>query len=81
MIKDAQGIVVENMRFTKERYEMCLAHIEEERAALEEKISLRDAEIVTLSAALEELRSSAETQVIEIVTLLRPMVTSHLHIC
>ncbi|XP_011341570.2 hyaluronan mediated motility receptor isoform X1 [Ooceraea biroi] len=62
MIKDAQSIVKEEMRLTNERYETCLARMEEERVTLEEKISQRDAEIVKFSAALEELRSSAETQ-------------------
>jgi predicted nuclease with TOPRIM domain len=63
MIKDAQSIVEEEMRLGYERYETCLARMEEERTTLEEKVSQRDAEIVKLSTALEELRSSAETQV------------------
>ncbi|KAH0956184.1 hypothetical protein HN011_002950 [Eciton burchellii] len=62
MIKDAQSIVEEEMRLGYERYEICLARMEEERTTLEEKVSQRDAEIVKLSTALEELRSSAETQ-------------------
>jgi len=63
MMKNAQNIVQEGMRFDNERYEICLARMEEERATLEEKVSQRDAEIIKLSAALAELRSSAETQV------------------
>lgn len=69
MMKDAQSIVEEEMRLNNERYETCLARMEEERVTLEEKVSQRDAEIVKLSTTLEELRSSAETQVIQVVPL------------
>lgn len=63
MIREAQSTVEEEMRLAAERYKACLARMEMERAALDEKLSQRDAEITKLSAALEELRSSAETQV------------------
>ncbi|XP_026667306.1 hyaluronan mediated motility receptor-like [Ceratina calcarata] len=62
MIKDAKATVEDEMRLTAERYKACLARVELERAALDEKLAQKDAEITRLSMTLEELRSSAETQ-------------------
>ncbi|XP_014470917.1 PREDICTED: hyaluronan mediated motility receptor-like isoform X2 [Dinoponera quadriceps] len=62
MIREARNTVEEEMRLAAERYKACLARMETERTALDEKLSQRDAEITKLSATLEELRSSAETQ-------------------
>lgn len=53
----------EEMHHASERYEACLARVEQERASLDEKLAQRDAEITKLSAMLEELKASAETQV------------------
>lgn len=53
----------EEMHHANERYEACLARVEQERASLDEKLAQRDAEITKLSAMLEELKASAETQV------------------
>lgn len=64
MIKNAQTVVKEEMEMSNERYQACLARMEKERVMLQERVEQRDAEISKLSAALEELRSSAETQVI-----------------
>lgn len=63
MIREARNTVQEEMELAAERYKACLARMEMERTALDEKLSQRDAEITKLSATLEELRSSAETQV------------------
>lgn len=63
MIREAKITVEEEMRLTAERYKTCLARVEMERAALDEKLAQKDAEITRLSVTLEELRSSAETQV------------------
>lgn len=62
MIREAKITVEEEMRLTAERYKTCLARVEMERAALDEKLAQKDAEITRLSVTLEELRSSAETQ-------------------
>ncbi|XP_012229058.1 putative leucine-rich repeat-containing protein DDB_G0290503 isoform X2 [Linepithema humile] len=62
MIKDAQSTVKDEMRLAIKRYKACLAHMEAERTALDQKLSQKDAEITKLSATLEELRLSAETQ-------------------
>lgn len=62
MIKDAKTAVEEEMRLTAERYKACLARVELERAALDEKLAQKDAEITRLSITIEELRTSAETQ-------------------
>lgn len=62
--------MIEEMQLATERYNTCLARMEMERAALDEKLSQRDAEITKLSATLEELRSSAETQVTIVVSKL-----------
>lgn len=63
MIREARKTVEEEMELAAERYKACLARMEMERTALDEKLSQRDAEITKLSATLEELRLSAETQV------------------
>ncbi|XP_076750292.1 uncharacterized protein LOC143423101 [Xylocopa sonorina] len=62
MIRDAKATVEEEMRLTAERYKACLARVEMERVALDEKLAHKDAEITRLSITLEELKSSAETQ-------------------
>ncbi|XP_032668210.1 hyaluronan mediated motility receptor-like isoform X2 [Odontomachus brunneus] len=62
MIREARNTVEEEMQLAAERYKACLARMEMERTALDEKLSQRDAEITKLSATLEELRSSVETQ-------------------
>ncbi|XP_011151920.1 hyaluronan mediated motility receptor isoform X2 [Harpegnathos saltator] len=62
MIIEARNVVEEEMQLAAERYKACLARMEMERAALDDKLSQRDAEITKLSATLEELRSSVETQ-------------------
>ncbi|KAG7204959.1 hypothetical protein KM043_005345 [Ampulex compressa] len=62
MIREARTAVEEEMRLTAERYKTCLARVEVERAALDEKLAQRDAEISRLSTTLEELKSCAETQ-------------------
>ncbi|CAD1468961.1 unnamed protein product, partial [Heterotrigona itama] len=62
MIREAKVTVEEEMRLTAERYKACLAHVEMERAALDEKLAHKDAEINRLSATLKELKNSAETQ-------------------
>lgn len=64
MMKETQSTVEDEMRLTNERYKACLLRVEMERAVLDEKLSQRDAEIAKLSATLEELRLSIETQVI-----------------
>lgn len=64
MIKEAQSSVEEEMHIASERYKACLARMELERASLDEKLAQRDDEIAKLSAMLEELKASAETQVI-----------------
>lgn len=51
------------MQLAAKRYKVCLARMEMERTALDEKLSQRDVEITKLSATLEELRSPVETQV------------------
>ncbi|XP_054005012.1 hyaluronan mediated motility receptor-like [Hylaeus anthracinus] len=61
-IKEAKATVEEEMRLTVERYKASLARVEMERTALDEKLAQKDAEINRLSAILEELKSSAETQ-------------------
>lgn len=63
MIREAKITVEEEMRLTAERYKACLARVEMERTALDEKLAIKDAEISRLSATLEELKNSAETQV------------------
>lgn len=62
MIREAKAAVEEEMRMTAERYKACLVRVETERAALDEKLSQKDAEITRLSITLEQLKSSAETQ-------------------
>ncbi|XP_043527976.1 hyaluronan mediated motility receptor-like isoform X1 [Frieseomelitta varia] len=62
MIREAKITVEEEMRLTAERYKACLARVEMERTALDEKLAHKDAEINRLSATLKELKNSAETQ-------------------
>ncbi|KAK1138109.1 hypothetical protein K0M31_002594 [Melipona bicolor] len=62
MIREAKVTVEEEMRLTAERYKACLARVEMERTALDEKLANKDAEINRLSATLKELKNSAETQ-------------------
>ncbi|TGZ32605.1 Uncharacterized protein DBV15_08939 [Temnothorax longispinosus] len=62
MVEEARNTVEEEMRLANDRYKTCLLRMEVERAALDEKLSQRDAEITELSMTLEKLRSSAETQ-------------------
>ena len=62
MIMEAKTGVEEEMRLTTERYKSCLTRVEMERVVLDEKLVQKDAEITQLSVALEELKSSAETQ-------------------
>ncbi|XP_060821531.1 myosin-9-like isoform X3 [Bombus pascuorum] len=62
MIREAKITVEEEMRLTAERYKACLARVEMERTALDEKLAIKDAEINRLSTTLEELKNSAETQ-------------------
>ncbi|XP_031837028.1 uncharacterized protein LOC116428932 [Nomia melanderi] len=62
MIREATIAVKEEMQRTAERYKTCLARVERERAELDEKLLLKDAEISRLSIMLEELKTSAETQ-------------------
>lgn len=63
MVEEARNTVEEEMRLANDKYKTCLLRMEVERAALDEKLSQRDAEINKLSSTLEELRSSVETQV------------------
>lgn len=71
MVEEARNTVEEEMLLANDRYKTCLLRMEVERAALDEKLSQRDAEITKLSMTLEELRSSVETQVtiIMLITL------------
>ncbi|XP_012522875.1 hyaluronan mediated motility receptor isoform X2 [Monomorium pharaonis] len=62
MVEEARNTVEEEMRLANERYKACILHMEMERAALDEKLLQRDAEITKLSTTLEELKSSVETQ-------------------
>ena len=62
MIMEAKTAVEEEMRVTTEKYKSSLAQAEMDRVALTEKLVERDAEITRLSVALEELKSSADTQ-------------------
>lgn len=62
MIREAKATVEEEMRLSAERYKACLARVEIERAALDDKLAQKNAEINRLSVILEELKSSAETQ-------------------
>ncbi|KAL6252244.1 hypothetical protein P5V15_014785 [Pogonomyrmex californicus] len=62
MFEETRSTVEEEMRLANERYKICLAHMETERIALDEKLLQKDAEITKLSMILEELRSSVETQ-------------------
>ncbi|XP_077272103.1 uncharacterized protein LOC143902808 [Temnothorax americanus] len=62
MVEEARNTVEEEMRLANDRYKTCLLRMEVERAALDEKLSQRDAEITELSMTLEKLRSSVETQ-------------------
>ncbi|XP_017797874.1 PREDICTED: putative leucine-rich repeat-containing protein DDB_G0290503 [Habropoda laboriosa] len=62
MIREARATVEEEMRLSAERYKACLARVELERAALDEKLVQKNAEITRLSVILEDLKSSAETQ-------------------
>ena len=62
MIMEAKTAVEEEMRLATERYESCLAQVEMDRVALTEKLVEKDAEITRLTVALEELKSSADTQ-------------------
>ncbi|XP_014616668.1 PREDICTED: hyaluronan mediated motility receptor-like isoform X2 [Polistes canadensis] len=63
MIKQATSEIEEEMRLNDEKYKACLARIESERVALENKLALRDAEIAKLSSIIEELKSSAVIQI------------------
>jgi len=63
MVEETRNTVEEEMRLANDRYKTCLLRMEIERAALDEKLTQRDAEITKLSMTLEELRSSQETQV------------------
>ncbi|KAL6448406.1 hypothetical protein ACFW04_000378 [Cataglyphis niger] len=62
MMKEAQNTVEDEMRLTNERYKACLVRMELEHVILDEKLSQKDTEIAKLSATLEELRQSIETQ-------------------
>ncbi|XP_011698345.1 PREDICTED: hyaluronan mediated motility receptor-like isoform X2 [Wasmannia auropunctata] len=62
MVEEARNTVEEEMRLANEKYKTCLLRMEVERAALDEKLAQRDAEITKLSVTLEELKSSVETQ-------------------
>ncbi|KMQ91822.1 hyaluronan mediated motility receptor [Lasius niger] len=62
MMKEEQNSMEDELRLTHERYKACLLRVEMERVILDEKLSLRDAEITKLSATLEEFRLSIETQ-------------------
>ncbi|XP_070526212.1 restin homolog isoform X3 [Cardiocondyla obscurior] len=62
MVEEARNTVEEEIRLANDRYKTCLVRMEVERAALDEKLAQRDAEITKLSMTLEELRSSVETQ-------------------
>lgn len=69
MVEETRNTVEEEMRLTNDRYKTCLLRMEIERAALDEKLAQRDAEITKLSMTLEELRSSQETQVIIMILM------------
>ncbi|XP_043669772.1 hyaluronan mediated motility receptor-like isoform X2 [Vespula pensylvanica] len=62
MIREATAAIEEEMRFNVEKYKACLTRVETERAALDDKLAQRDAEITKLSSILEELKLTAETQ-------------------
>ncbi|XP_070153196.1 putative leucine-rich repeat-containing protein DDB_G0290503 isoform X1 [Polyergus mexicanus] len=62
MMKETQNTVEDEMRLTNERYKACLVRMELEHVVLDEKLSQKDAEIAKLSATLEDLRQSIETQ-------------------
>lgn len=70
MVEEARNTVEEEMRLANDRYKTCFVRMEVERAALDEKLSQRDAEITKLSITLEELRSSVETQVTIVMLML-----------
>lgn len=80
MVEEARNTVEEEMRLANDKYKTCLLRMEVERAALDEKLSQRDAEINKLSTTLEELRSSVETQV-TIVMLTLVILVSHTILC
>ncbi|KAL0100997.1 hypothetical protein PUN28_019418 [Cardiocondyla obscurior] len=57
VVEEARNTVKEEIRLANDRYKTCLVRMEVERAALDEKLAQRDAEITKLSMTLEELRS------------------------
>lgn len=66
MIEDTKAAVKEEMRLTAESYKACLAQVEMERAILNEELAQKDVEIAKLTTIIEELKSTAETQVISV---------------
>ncbi|XP_035732048.1 hyaluronan mediated motility receptor-like isoform X1 [Vespa mandarinia] len=62
MIREATAAIEEEMRLNIEKYKACLKRVETERAALDDKLAQRDAEITKLSSILEELKLTAETR-------------------
>lgn len=70
MIREATAAIEEEMRLNVEKYKACLTRVETERAALDDKLAQRDAEITKLSSILEELKLTAETQVLLISVFL-----------
>lgn len=63
MVQETKLAVDEEIRSVTEKYSDRLQNVEKEKSALVEKLVQRDSEIDNLSAALEEMKREAETQV------------------
>lgn len=64
--REVRNASEEELRHATEKCNACIDHLETEKASLTTQLAQRDLEIIRLSAALEELKCTAETQVGEI---------------
>lgn len=64
MVQEARNNASEELRTTADKYAACLKKSENDKEGLEKKLLEKDTEINWLTSALEELKTTAETQVI-----------------
>lgn len=63
LTREAKTASEEELRQVTEKYNASLDLLESEKAALNTKLAQRDLDVIRLTAALEEMKCTAETQV------------------
>lgn len=61
--REVKSACDEELRLTTEKFNNCLDRLENEKENISDKLAQRDLDVIRLTAALEEMKCTSETQV------------------